>query len=225
MSEDKHAIRVWDLPTRAFHWLLAVLVLLQYGTAQWHWLSMDWHFRFGYAILVLLIFRVAWGFMGSRTSRFVDFVRGPRSVLRFLRNGLSDRARTAGHNPLGGWSVLAFLLCLTVQAGTGLFASDDITLFGPLNARVSESTASWLTSIHKLNQYVLLALIAAHVAAVLLHYVIKQDNLVAPMLHGRKRLQAPAPRMAPWWPALIVLVLAALAVWALVAWGEAASAF
>ena len=171
------------------------------------------------------MFRVVWGVMGSRTSRFADFVRGPGAVLRYLRDGFSTRARTVGHNPLGGWSVLAFLLCLVVQVGTGLFASDDITLFGPLNGRVSEATASWLTSIHKINQSLLLVLIGAHVAAVLLHQVIKRDNLVAPMLHGRKQLSVEPPRMVAWWPAVVVVVLAALAVWALVAWGEAANTF
>lgn len=218
-------IRVWDLPTRVFHWLLALLVLLQYGTAEWHWLSMDWHFRFGYAILALIVFRVLWGFLGSRTSRFVDFVRSPVAVVQYVKRGFVSAAPRPGHNPLGAWSALAFLLCLTVQAGTGLFASDDIMLFGPLNGRVSEATASWLTSIHKINETVLLVLIGVHVVAVAMHLLIKHDNVISPMWHGRKRMSAPQPRVAPWWRALSLMTIAALAVWALVTWGEAVSTY
>lgn len=218
-------IRVWDLPTRLFHGALAILVLLQYGTAQWHWLSMDWHMRFGYTILALIVFRVLWGLVGSRTSRFVDFVRSPAVVIRYVRDGFVTRVFRPGHNPLGGWSVLAFLLCLTVQAVTGLFASDDISVFGPLNGRVSDVAASWLTSIHKTNQTVLLVLIGAHVVAVAMHLLLKQDNLISPMVHGRKRMPTAQPRIAPWWRALILMAIAALAVWTLVTWGEAASAY
>jgi cytochrome b len=222
MNAPTTRVKVWDAPTRLFHWTLAVLVLLQFGTAEWHWLDMDWHFRFGYATLALLLFRVAWGLVGSRTSRFADFVRGPVRVAGYLREAVADRGmRTLGHNPLGGWSIVALLLCLALQATTGLFASDDITVFGPLNARVSEDTAAWMTSIHKVNHNVLLALIALHVGTVLFYLLVRRDNLIAPMLHGCKRIAASAPRMAPAWLAALLLLVAALAVWALVAWGTA----
>jgi cytochrome b len=225
MGEAKR-VKVWDLPTRLFHWALAVLVLLQYGTAEWDWLDMDWHFRFGYATLALILFRIAWGFCGSRTSRFADFLRGPRAVLRYLSATFADReARTLGHNPLGGWSVLLMLLCVLLQVATGLFASDDITAFGPLNARVSEHVASVMTSIHKINQNVLLVLIALHVIAVVVHLVAKRDNLIAPMIHGCKRVAAAAPRMVSAWLALAIVVVAALIVWGIVAWGEVAAAY
>src|SRR6185312_12815507 len=103
---------VWDLPTRLFHWALAILILLQYGTAEWHWLSMRWHVWLGYATLALLLFRVFWGFAGSQTARFADFVRGPRRVFVYMRELLAARAtfdagHNPGHNPMGGWSVLA----------------------------------------------------------------------------------------------------------------------
>src|SRR5690348_14004321 len=112
-------VLVWDLPTRVFHWALAILILLQYGTAQWHWLSMRWHVWFGYGTLALILFRVIWGFAGSQTSRFADFVRGPRRVSGYVRDLLAGRAQldghSPGHNPLGSWSVLTMLLCLFVQ--------------------------------------------------------------------------------------------------------------
>ncbi|MGB8714917.1 MAG: cytochrome b/b6 domain-containing protein [Rhodanobacteraceae bacterium] len=218
-------IRVWDLPTRLFHWLLAVLVLLQFGTAEWGWLDMRWHMRFGYAVLVLLGFRIVWGLIGSETSRFAQFVRGPLRAWRFFKASIADREhRTIGHNPLGAWSVLAMLCSLAVQAATGLFASDDIINFGPLNGRVSGSTAELMTTIHHWNKWVLLVLIGLHIIAVLMHLIGKRDNLIGPMITGMKTVpgRADAPRMAPWWWAVPIGVLAGLLVWGLVIWGEAA---
>jgi cytochrome b len=211
---------VWDLPTRAFHWLLAGLILLQYGTAEWHWLSMQWHVWFGYATLALLLFRILWGFAGSQTSRFAGFVRGPRRVYGYARELLSGRAQfNIGHNPLGGWSVLAMLLCLAVQTVTGLFASNHRhTEFGPWAARVPQGWVQRLTEIHKVNQNVLLILIGLHIAVVLAYWIGKNDDLIGPMLHGRKRLAPMAPlRFVSLARALAALVLAASIVCATVA--------
>lgn len=223
MSKAMQRVKVWDLPTRLTHGALALLVLLQYGTAEWHWLSMDWHFRFGYATLALVLFRIAWGFAGSQSSRFADFVRGPARVAAYLRATLAQReTRRLGHNPLGGWSVLALLLSLALQAITGLFSSDDITLFAPLAGRVSDGTVALMTALHKANQNLLLALIALHVGAVFAHLWLKRDNLIAPMLHGWKRWPATvALRFAPVWRASLLLAIAAALVWGVIAWGEA----
>lgn len=212
---------IWDVPTRVFHWLLVALVLLQYGTAEWGWLSMRWHFWFGYATLALVLFRVLWGVYGSRTSRFTDFVRGPRAVLGYLRRQMrGEHVDPPGHNPLGGWSVLAMLLCLLVQAITGLFSSDAILNYGPLSGRVSDATVSLMTSIHVVNQDILLVLIGLHLAAVLLYAVALRINLVAPMLHGRKTLAGVSSRTRSWWLALVTLLVTSILVWALVSWGE-----
>lgn len=226
MEPTMQRVKVWDLPTRLTHAALALLVLLQYGTAEWHWLSMDWHFRFGCVTLALVLFRVAWGFAGSQSSRFADFVRGPARVAAYLRATLAQReARTLGHNPLGGWSVLALLLSLALQAVTGLFSSDDVTLFGPLAGRVSDATVALMTSLHKANQNLLLALVALHVGAVFAHLWLKRDNLIAPMLHGWKRWPtAVVLRFAPGWRAPLLLAIAAALVWGVVAWGEAGGA-
>lgn len=216
-------VKIWDLPTRLFHWVLALLILLQYGTAEWHWLSMQWHVRFGYAALALVAFRIAWGFAGSQTSRFADFVRGPARVARYLRDMFANReARSLGHNPLGGWSVLAMLACLAVQAISGLFASNHRhTEYGPLAARIPEAWTERLTTLHQINQNILLLLIGLHIAAVLLHWLVKDDDLVAPMLHGRKGIDAPAAlRFAPAWRALLIFVVIALIVWGVVLWGR-----
>lgn len=207
---------VWDVPIRLFHWALAVLILLQYGTAEWHWLDMQWHVRFGYATLALLVFRVVWGFLGSQTARFADFVRGPRRVFGYLRDLAAGRHSAGpGHNPLGGWSVLAMLACLLVQTMTGLFASNHRhTVFGPWAARVSDIWSQRLTDIHKINQNVLLFLVVLHVVAILAYWVGRGENLVAPMLHGRKTVDSrPALRFASTGRALAALAFAILLVW------------
>ncbi|HJU07559.1 MAG TPA: cytochrome b/b6 domain-containing protein [Rhodanobacteraceae bacterium] len=209
---DSTRTLVWDLPTRLFHWLLAVLILLQYGTAEWHWLSMRWHVWFGYATLALILFRVIWGFAGSETSRFAGFVRGPQRVFAYARELLAGRESfNVGHNPLGGWSVLAMLFCVFVQTITGLFTSNRRhTEFGPWALHVPETWSQRLTEIHKLNQNLLLILIGLHIAVVLAYWTGKNENLIGPMLHGRKDLAPMASlRFASAMRALIVLAIAA----------------
>lgn len=149
---------------------------------------MQYHMWSGYAIFGLLLFRVAWGFVGGRHARFSAFVCGPGAVLRYAKTMLNrDAPRHLGHNPLGGWSVLAMLVGLLVQAVTGLFANDDIFIEGPLYPWVSKATSDWLTHIHRLNQEVILLLVAVHVTAVFFYLIIKHDNLIRPMFTGRKR--------------------------------------
>jgi cytochrome b len=180
-------ILVWDLPTRLFHWLLATLVLASFVTGEIGGLWMRYHIWSGCAILGLLLFRLAWGFVGGRHARFSAFVRGPGAVLRYTQTMLRrDAPKHLGHNPLGGWSVLAMLFALLVQAATGLFANDDIITEGPLYPWVDKATSDWLTGIHLLNQGVVLLLVAVHVMAVLFYLIIKHENLVLPMLTGRK---------------------------------------
>ncbi|MGA9333341.1 MAG: cytochrome b/b6 domain-containing protein [Rudaea sp.] len=210
--------RVWDLPTRLFHWLLVVLIAIQYATGEFHWLDMDWHMRFGYATLALLLFRVLWGVAGSQTSRFSDFVRGPRAVWSYLRSQFSTNPQgSIGHNPLGGWSVLAVLACIGVQALSGLFSSDDIVTEGPLAKHVSDATVKLMTRVHHWNENVLVLLIVLHVAVVLGYLLIARVDLIRPMISGRKSLAHTALfRFAPWWRALLLLAVAIAVVTALV---------
>ena len=223
MMETGQSI-VWDLPTRLFHWTLVVLIAAQYASGEFGLLSMEWHFRLGYATLALVVFRVLWGFAGSTTSRFAAFVRGPGAVVRYVRDVLAVRAAPAfGHNPLGGWSVLLMLASVFVQSLSGLFTSDDLTETGPLAAHVSDATVKWLTSVHHVNRYVLLLLIIGHVVAVAMYRVVRRENLVAPMWHGRARRVDDAPmRVAPLWRALVLLAASAAAVgWLVVFGGDA----
>lgn len=215
-------VTVWDLPTRLFHWSLVVLILLQYASGEFDLLPMEWHYWLGYATLALIVFRVLWGFLGSTTSRFAEFVRGPGAVARYACASVRGREEPfVGHNPLGGWSVLLMLACIAVQSISGLFASDDLTESGLLASRVSDETVKWMTRVHNVNRYVLLMLIVLHISAVLLHWAIRHENLVAPMLHGRKRIEsASSTRLASTWRALALLLLSAVAVGMLIVWGS-----
>lgn len=214
MSAGDSRTRVWDLPTRLFHWVLVVLIALQFATAEFGFLSMEWHYRFGWATLALVVFRVAWGFAGSQTSRFADFLRGPQAVVRHAKTMFSGAAPVqAGHNPLGGWSVLAMLTCVLVQAVSGLFTSDGIDEDGPFVDAVSGAAVDFATTLHHLGETVLISLIALHVAAILLHWAIRRDNLIVPMITGRKRLGLAAPmRFASSWLALAIFAIVVVAV-------------
>lgn len=208
-------IPVWDLPTRLFHWLLVLLVAGAWFSYKFGDVSMTWHKWNGYAVLTLLLFRLLWGVVGSSTARFSDFIKGPRTVWRYLRDGA--RAPSLGHNPAGGWSVLAMLGVLIVQAGAGLFTSDDILVSGPLQFLVSADTADALSSIHRLGYYVLLGLVALHLAALAFHRLAHGENLVRAMLNGNKCAEQVPPGASavqrPLWLAALCLALAAFAVW------------
>ena len=185
-------VLVWDLPTRLFHWLLFICVVLSFVTGNIGGITMEYHMLSGYAILVLLMFRFAWGFVGSHTARFSSFVKGPATVFSHMAGLLQRKAETPylGHNPLGGWSIVAMLLVLFVQVATGLFANDDILTEGPLYAWVSKEVSDLLTWVHLINRFVLIALIAIHILAVFFYFFFKHENLIGPMITGMKRWPA-----------------------------------
>lgn len=208
-------VLVWDLPTRLFHWLLVVLVICAYLSAEvFPSVEMTWHKLNGYALLGLLLFRLIWGFVGGRHARFLGFVKGPRALLRYLK-GLGSRSAQphGGHNPLGALSVLALLLCLAVQVVSGLFVDDEVLAQGPLAPLVESETRQFLLSVHNVNFNILLALIALHLVAILYYALWQRDDLVRPMVSGHKRLPpGEAGTSPPAWRALLVLALAAGAV-------------
>ena len=181
-------VRVWDLPTRLFHWALAICVVAQVVTGNIGGNAMVWHFRTGYAIGALLLFRLVWGLVGGRWSRFASFVYSPASILAYLK-GRGHPHHSVGHNPLGAFSVFALLLFLAAQVGSGLFADDEIASAGPLTRFVSGATVSLATGYHKgVGKWVLLALVLLHIAAILFYLYKKRENLIKPMLHGDKAL-------------------------------------
>ena len=213
------SIRVWDFPTRLFHWLLVIFVIISFVTGNIGGNAMQYHEWSGFVILTLLLFRLAWGFVGSRESRFMTFIRGPSAVVRYATNLLrTNSAHYLGHNPLGGWSILAMLFALLIQAGTGLFANDDIVTEGPLFNWVGKATSDWLTRIHKLNQEVIIVLLSIHVLAVVFYFLFKRENLVKPMITGVKQWNGaePEPATGRTWAAALIAGLAVLAVYLLV---------
>ncbi len=217
MTEPSAPLRpakIWDLPTRLFHWLLVVLVFLS-------WLSMELghverHMTIGYLVLTLVLFRILWGIVGSKPSRFATFVRGPGAIVGYTLALLRGRPPvTAGHNPLGALAILLMLGLLALQATTGLFADDDIFNRGPLAKLVTSETSARLTRLHKQNFDILLIVLALHVAAAALYRFAFGQKLVRAMLTGHKDLPAakPAPGLVhPLW-AVPVLAAAGFAVW------------
>jgi len=208
-------VRVWDIPTRLFHWLLAVSVTGALVTVQLGGLYMDWHVRFGLLTLGLLLFRLAWGFCGPRYARFAQFLRGPCTVWAYLRG---KAGAPVGHNPLGGWAVLAMLLALGFQAVTGLFANDDILTAGPLAGLVSGAASGTLTWLHGVNATLIYTLLALHLAAVIVWYaLIRRRRIITPMISGDA--EAPVGALAAeddarvWLRALVIAALAAAVVW------------
>jgi cytochrome b len=182
-------VRIWDLPTRLFHWALAALVVASFVTGKTGGNALAWHMWSGYAILTLVVFRILWGLAGDRYALFGSFAPSPRATLRYLRSG----ARSAGHSPLGAWSVYALLAALLVQASTGLFANDAIFTEGPLAKMVSGATSDALTRIHLRNEWVIVTLVALHLAAVAFYALIRREDLVGPMFVGDKSALAAAP--------------------------------
>ncbi len=217
------AVRIWDLPTRLFHWLLVVLFAFSYISGEIGDDMLRWHFLSGYAIMTLVLYRIVWGFVGSRTARFSDFIKGPGVTLHHLRDMFSTaRSRDVGHNPLGGLMIVALLLLLLVQVITGLFAQDRNLNFGPLALLVSDKTSHFLKEIHETTVNILLVLIGLHVAAVLFYLVFKRENLVVAMFSGEKQLDLPPgmePKQSSPYLALLVLIVCAAIVYGIVRLG------
>jgi cytochrome b len=205
-------VQVWDLPLRLFHWLLAIAVATAFISAEVGGNAMVWHGRAGLAVIGLLAFRIVWGFVGSTYARFVTFVRGPTAIRAYLK-GEWDQL---GHNPLGALSVLALLMLLAAQAGTGLFANDDISYQGYLYPLVGADLSGRLTGIHKLFEPMLITLVALHLGAIAFYLRVKKHNLVKPMITGWKEATsgAESPRGGGILAFAAAAVIAATAVYA-----------
>lgn len=211
--------KIWDLPVRVFHWSLVVLLGAAWWTAEQR--MIDWHRLTGYAILAALIFRILWGLAGSSTARFASFVRGPGAVLAYVRGvpGDHDEAAPAGHNPLGGWSVVLMLGLLITQVALGFLAVDiDGLESGPFSYLVDFDTGRAAAEWHDRVFLMLQIIIGVHIAAILLYQFVKRQNLTGAMISGSRSVPASAPdiRFAPLWRAIVLLVISALIVWVLV---------
>ena len=186
-------IRVWDLPTRIFHWALASSFVGLLTTALIAGEAMAWHFRFGYTVLCLLLFRVVWGVIGGRWSRFASFTYSPSAVLHYLK-GQAPPEHRVGHNPLGAVSVFALLVFLLLQVASGLVSDDEIATVGPLAKFVPNAVVHMATVYHAdIGKLILIALVSLHVGAILFYRFKKGEDLVAPMVHGDKKISVVTP--------------------------------
>ena len=203
---------LWDIPTRVFHWLIVCCLPIAWWSAEEE--RFDVHQWTGYTVLVLVSSRIVWGFIGSRHSRFTDFVVGPARVRAYLRGQGSS---SAGHNPLGGWSVLLLLSLLLAQAISGLFNSDDVLFSGPLYYWADSGFRDAMGVVHDVAFNGLLALVFLHVVAVLYHQLKLKEKLLQAMLRGSAIGRVGTEAAAPWWRAVIIALLVGLALW----WGLA----
>jgi cytochrome b len=181
----KKIIRVWDLPIRLFHWLLVACIIGSLVSIHLFDSAVELHAYFGYCILTLLVFRVIWGFMGSRHARFASFVPNSQSIINYLQG---KSPRFLGHNPIGALSVFALLFILCVQVVTGLFVDDEIAFQGPLAKYVPSAIVSFLSEIHEGNQVIIYTLIIIHIAAIWYYKRFKGENLIKPMITGDKEI-------------------------------------
>lgn len=212
-------VRIWDLPTRLFHWSLAAAISGALITPHLGDTAMPWHFRCGYAALTLVLFRLMWGVVGTRHARFTQFVKGPGAIVAYLRGKPAPASSSsAGHNPLGALSVLAMLAIVLAQAGSGLFSNDDISSEGPLVALIDKALSDQISHWHAhITPKMIYALMGLHVLAVFGYLLLKRVNLIGPMVLGDKAHaplhEAVEDGWAVWARALICLSCSASLVW------------
>lgn len=208
-THERQQIRVWDLPVRLSHWVLVLLMTMLFLSAYAG--QMEAHGAIGRVILVLVVFRLVWGFIGSQTSRFSDFVKGIDGIRAYLSSG---KLETVGHNPLGALMVMAMLAAMLIQAGSGMFSSDGLGFSGPLAHWISSVASDSVASFHVIMAYVIAILIALHVLAVLWHWIRHRENLIIPMFTGKKWVppNTVRPLFASSALALVIVVLVAVLV-------------
>lgn len=189
----QHKVRVWDLPTRLFHWSLAATTVALVISAKLGADAMQWHLRLGYVMLALLAFRLVWGLIGGHWSRFASFLYSPARVLRYL-SGRGQAGDDLGHSPLGMLSVLTLLALLLAQVGSGLMSDDEISFAGPLARHVSGDWVNLSSWYHKdVGQYLLMAFIALHLCAIVFYTLVRRRPLVRAMVNGDKPWPSPGP--------------------------------
>jgi len=208
MKSSARLLPLWDLPTRIFHWAIVICLPLSWWSADND--NYELHQWLGYTVIVLVVGRVVWGFVGSRHSRFADFLVGPRRVIAYLRG---SEAAGAGHNPLGGWSVLVLLALLLSQAVSGLFNSDDVLFSGPLYYAANREWRDIMGLVHELAFDALLVFVGLHILAVLYHQFWRKEHLLQAMISGSAPGRGGREAPVPLWRALLIAALAVLSLW------------
>lgn len=204
MTTTRHPL--WDIPTRLFHWSLVVLIPLAWWSAEEE--RYELHEWVGYTLLVLIVARIIWGFIGSQHARFTDFLRGPGAVMAYVRGEGGD---SAGHNPLGGWGVVAMITLILLQAVSGLFNSEDAMFHGPLYYAVDTGFRDTMREIHEVAFNVLVAFLVFHLLAICYYQLRKRQPLLRAMVFGSApEREGRAPVVALWRYLILVMVLAGL---------------
>lgn len=217
-NQGAGVLRVWDSPTRAMHWLLVISIAVCWWTGEYD--ELEWHQYSGYVALWVVLLRLYWGFVGSSTARFVNFVRGPKTVFKYIRTlHLRNTPATLGHNALGAISVLVLLTAVLAVVITGLFAVDfDVLYSGPLSSYVDYRQGRRIARLHGSTLFdILLAVIALHLLAVSFYYFYKRHNLVAAMITGKRKAEVGTGeelKVAPFWRLVVGVVMASVIVWA-----------
>jgi cytochrome b len=211
--------RVWDVPVRVFHWTLVLAIVAAFVTNRLGVAYFQYHVWCGYLVLVLILFRIVWGLVGTKHALFSNFVRGPKATVRYAAKFIRGRREHyAGHNPLGAWMIVTLLGMLGIQALLGLVADDEIFNTGPLSGYVSHEVSLRLTSIHRIMFYWIAAAIAIHILAVLAHTFLAQENLIRAMLTGHKSAPSATSRdhihtSRTWLAVLVTIALSAGLAW------------
>ena len=227
-QKNPRQVNVWDLPTRVFHWLLVISFAAAYFSNLLGVSYFVYHLWSGYFVIILLVFRLFWGIIGSHHSRFINFIPNPIETIRYLQSLVKGKSKTyQGHNPLGAWMVILLIVALLVQAITGLFANDEIFNAGPLYAYVSHGISLWLTGIHKDLFYWIFAAVVIHVLAVFFYLFIKRENLIKPMITGKKSADgqtdiSSSNTASPWLALFLIVIISAVLAWIVVSAPEVA---
>jgi cytochrome b len=213
------AVKVWDVPTRLFHWALVGVFVFQYVTVELLDDAMQLHFYGGYVALGIILFRIIWGFVGTYHARFSNFVYSPSAAFTYAKESAQGRAHTyLGHNPLGGYSVLAILALMLTQAASGLFMTDDIFLDGPYYNVFSNAIDDTMNFLHHNAITLMYGLLVLHLLAIGWYSVKNKQKLIPAMLHGNKisAKENNQKIVTPWLRFLAVIVIVAAAVYLIV---------
>ncbi|MET0355726.1 MAG: cytochrome b/b6 domain-containing protein [Cellvibrio sp.] len=212
-------VKIWDLPVRVFHWSLVILFITAYVTNSLGPNYFKYHLWSGYALIILVVFRLIWGLVGTYHARFINFVSNPVATIKYALSVFKRKdAHYLGHNPLGAVMVVVLLLAILVQAVTGLFTNDEIINLGPLYAYVSDELSLELTSLHRQLFYWIVGAVVLHIAAVLFHLWFKRDNIIKAMFTGNKNAEnvvdaKPIKSSKIWLAVIIVIVLTLILIW------------
>ena len=220
-TASKLSSKVWDIPVRVTHWVLVLAIIGAYVTNKLGLSYFRYHVWCGYTVIVLVVFRLIWGVVGSYHAKFRNFLRGPTTILSYMREQLKGHHTAyAGHNPLGSVMVVILLLTSLLQATTGLFGNDEILNVGPLSGYVTQATSIELTSFHRKLFYWLLSAIVIHVLAVVSHRIFRRENLLTAMFSGSKRgIELPPHQRGSnsrIWLALLLVTAISFVLWWLV---------